>query len=87
MGKKVAVLTDSNSGITQDMAKEMGIRVLPMPFAAFCGQTTGLKKAVKEYFKTSGISCIGIVVCDNTSKRNGVPSAKLNQIQRLIRKI
>lgn len=29
---KVAVVTDSNSGITQASAKEMGIRVLPMPF-------------------------------------------------------
>lgn len=32
MGKKVAVITDSNSGITQAKAKEMGIHVLPMPF-------------------------------------------------------
>ena len=29
---KVAVVTDSNSGITQAQAKEMGITVLPMPF-------------------------------------------------------
>ena len=29
---KVAVMTDSNSGITQIEAKEMGIAVLPMPF-------------------------------------------------------
>ena len=29
---KVAVITDSNSGITQSQAKELGIRVLPMPF-------------------------------------------------------
>ena len=29
---KVAVITDSNSGITQAQAKEMGIFVLPMPF-------------------------------------------------------
>ena len=29
---KVAVVTDSNSGITQKKAKEMGITVLPMPF-------------------------------------------------------
>ena len=32
MGKRVAVLTDSNSGITQAAAKQLGIRVLPMPF-------------------------------------------------------
>ena len=29
---KVAIVTDSNSGITQKMAEELGIRVLPMPF-------------------------------------------------------
>jgi DegV family protein with EDD domain len=29
---KTAIITDSNSGITQDMAKELGIFVLPMPF-------------------------------------------------------
>lgn len=29
---KVAVITDSNSGITQAQAKELGIQVLPMPF-------------------------------------------------------
>jgi DegV family protein with EDD domain len=29
---KVAIVTDSNSGITQKKAKEMGIRVIPMPF-------------------------------------------------------
>ena len=30
--KKIAVVTDSNSGITQDEAQKMGIHVLPMPF-------------------------------------------------------
>ncbi|MBS5521170.1 MAG: DegV family protein [Clostridiales bacterium] len=29
---KIAIVIDSNSGITQDQAKELGIRVLPMPF-------------------------------------------------------
>ena len=29
---KIAVVTDSNSGITQERAKELGIYVLPMPF-------------------------------------------------------
>lgn len=32
MSKKIAVVTDSNSGITQSQAKELGIYVLPMPF-------------------------------------------------------
>ena len=30
--KKIAIVTDSNSGITQVMGKEMGIHVIPMPF-------------------------------------------------------
>ena len=30
--KKIAVVTDSNSGITQEEAQKMGIYVLPMPF-------------------------------------------------------
>ena len=29
---KTAVVTDSNSGITQEKGKELGIRVFPMPF-------------------------------------------------------
>ena len=29
---KVAILTDSNSGITQDEANKLGVFVLPMPF-------------------------------------------------------
>lgn len=29
---KVAVITDSNSGITQQMGKDMGVSVVPMPF-------------------------------------------------------
>lgn len=32
MGKKIAIITDSNSGITQAQAKEYGLYVLPMPF-------------------------------------------------------
>ncbi|MCR5388277.1 MAG: DegV family protein, partial [Lachnospiraceae bacterium] len=29
---KVAIVTDSNSGITQSQAKELGVFVVPMPF-------------------------------------------------------
>lgn len=32
LNKKVAIVTDSNSGITQEQAKELGVFVLPMPF-------------------------------------------------------
>ena len=30
--KKISIVTDSNSGITQEMGKSMGIYVIPMPF-------------------------------------------------------
>ena len=29
---KVAILTDSNSGITQAQSRELGVKVIPMPF-------------------------------------------------------
>lgn len=29
---KIAIVTDSNSGITQDEGRELGVSVLPMPF-------------------------------------------------------
>ncbi|MCM1125120.1 MAG: DegV family protein [Lachnospiraceae bacterium] len=32
MEKKIAIVTDSNSGITQAQGKEFGIHILPMPF-------------------------------------------------------
>lgn len=32
MSKKVAIVTDSNSGISQETGKDLGIFVLPMPF-------------------------------------------------------
>ena len=30
--KKIAIMTDSNSGITQEQGKELGVFVIPMPF-------------------------------------------------------
>ena len=38
---KIAIVTDSNSGITQKQAKEFGFYVLPMPFTI----------DTKEYFE------------------------------------
>lgn len=35
---KTAIVTDSNSGITQEMGRKMGVTVVPMPFAI--GETT-----------------------------------------------
>lgn len=32
MAERIAIVTDSNSGITQALAKELGVFVVPMPF-------------------------------------------------------
>ena len=40
---KIAIVTDSNSGITQDQARELGISVIPMPFYITYFPKTALK--------------------------------------------
>ena len=52
----------------------------PMPFAKWCGQTSGLIRAVKEYFKTSGVKCIGNVICANSSMNKTIPYKKIDRI-------
>lgn len=49
---KIAVVTDSNSGISQAKAEEMGIYVLPMPFM-IDGQEyfEGINLTVEEFFE------------------------------------
>ena len=52
----------------------------PMPFAKWCGQTSGLIKAVKEYFKTSGVKSIGTVICANSGANKAIPYKKIDRI-------
>ena len=59
----------------------------PMPFAKIFGQTTGIERAVREYFKTSGVKHLGTVVCSNTSKVKKVPDKAYKKIQKLVSKI
>ena len=49
---RVAVITDSNSGITQSQAKELGIQVVPMPFFVN-GETyyEDISMTQKEFYK------------------------------------
>lgn len=58
-----------------------------MPFAYLCGQSSGICRAVKEYFKTSGVKKIGTVVCSNTSKYDAAPKDKFARIDRLLQRI
>lgn len=49
---KIAVITDSNSGITQELAKEWGIFVVPMPF--YINEELyfeGINLSQKEFFE------------------------------------
>lgn len=58
-----------------------------LPFAKWCGQSSGIKRVVKEYCKTSGIKEMGMVVCDNSNRVKNVPEKKMKQIDNLIRRI
>lgn len=49
---KIAVITDSNSGITQQQAEELGIFVLPMPFMIDGEEYfEGINLSVEEFFE------------------------------------
>ncbi len=50
--KKVAVVTDSNSGITQEMGRRLGVSVLPMPFT-IDGETyfEGINLSQAEFYE------------------------------------
>lgn len=58
-----------------------------MPFARWCGQSSGIRRVVKEYCKTSGIKEMGMVVCDNSNKVEEVPKKKLEKIEKLVGRI
>lgn len=48
--KKIAVVTDSNSGITQKEAEQMGIFVLPMPFLLMMSYTWRASRSHRKSF-------------------------------------
>ena len=52
---KIAIVTDSNSGITQEQAKEMGIWVLPMPFTIDGSEYfEGISLTQEEFYEKLG---------------------------------
>lgn len=59
----------------------------PMPFAKWCGQTTGIIRAVKEFFKTSGVKKAGIVICANSVNNEKLFEKKQKEIDRLLEKL
>ena len=53
--KKIAIVTDSNSGITQEEAKTMGIHVIPMPVIIDGGLfVVGVTLTREEFYKRLG---------------------------------
>lgn len=71
-GKRYMLLTSCNT---------------PMPFARWCGQSSGIDRSVREYFKTSGVKKIGTVVCDNSAKIDCVPDKIFRRIDYLVKEI
>ena len=56
--RKIGVITDSHSGITQEEAKKLGIAVLPMPF--YCGEESfyeGVSITRDEFFDKLNHGC------------------------------
>lgn len=52
---KIAIVTDSNSGITQKQSKELGIYIIPMPFM-IQGETyyEDISLSIEEFYKKLG---------------------------------
>lgn len=59
----------------------------PMPFAKWCGQTTGIIRVVKEFFKTAGVKNVGTVICANSVNDKKLFDKKQKEIDRLLEKL
>lgn len=56
-----------------------------MPFAKIFGQSTGAIRAMKEFFNTSGMKCIGTAVCGNSEKIKELPEKTKRKINRFFK--
>lgn len=56
----------------------------PFPFSFLCGQSTGAIRAMKEFFKTSGMKYYGKFVWTNTGKQKNLPKSFKKKINRLL---
>ena len=91
---KIAIVTDSNSGITQEQAKTMGIYVLPMPFM-INGETfeEDINLTQEEFygrcghqyfpaFPAGGYRSVGQLIC--TGLRADRPHPDVQRIERIL---
>lgn len=58
---------------------------IPMPFAKMFGQSTGAVRSMKEFFRTSGMKCVGVAVCANTAKNKEVSERIKYKIEKFFR--
>ena len=57
------------------------------PFDKIFGQSSGIAKNAKEFFKTAGVKEIGMAVCDDTNNREIVPDKILAKVNKLVERI
>lgn len=57
-----------------------------MPYAKWFGQSTGALKAMKEFFRTSGMKCKGVAACGNASRITEVPIEVKRKIEKYVNK-
>jgi multimeric flavodoxin WrbA len=73
-----ALMTESKRGIPQPLHKGKAAYIItscstPFPFNFFCGQTSGVVKALKEILGTAGFKIRGKVVVPGTKAKEGLP--------------
>lgn len=54
----------------------------PFPFSWLCGQSKGALRSMNEFFKTSGMKCLGKVVYSNAKGKNNLPKSLDKKIKK-----
>lgn len=57
------------------------------PFDRLAGQSTGIRRTVHEFFKTSGVKKIGVAVSPDTLRRKQVTPKQIDRVRRLVKEI
>lgn len=87
----VAVIMDDNhSSIPKPLLSKSHRYLLlttcntPFPFNLIAGQSIGCIRAMKEFFKTSGMTYLGSVTFAGTRNKTSIPNSVLNKIEKKI---
>lgn len=57
------------------------------PFDRLAGQSSGIRRTVNEFFKTSGVKKIGVVVSPDTLRQKIVTPRQLDKVRKLVKEI